>query len=123
MIEGVVNASYEAVIDLLLRGPVGQTTVVEAVIDTGYTGFLALPMDLVSELGLTYKSSGGAFLADGSEVSFGVYDGEVIWETQPRHIEIDATGDTPLVGMLMLDSHSLYVEVEDGGRVIIQPRN
>ena len=27
---------------------------------------------------------------------------------------------TPLVGMLMLDSHSLYVEVADGGRVILQ---
>ena len=122
MIEGVVNSAYEAVIDLILRGPAGQTREIKAVVDTGYTGFLALPTALVSELRLAYKSGGGAFLADGSEVSFGIYDGEVLWEGQPRHIEIDATGDTPLVGMLMLDSHSLYVEVEDGGRVVIQTR-
>ena len=122
MIEGAVNAAYEAAIDLLLRGPAGQTREIEAVVDTGYTGFLALPTGLVSELGLAYRTGGGAFLADGSEVSFRVYDGEVIWEGHPRHIEIDATGDTPLVGMLMLDRHSLYVEVEDGGRVVIQPR-
>ena len=122
MIEGVVNAAYEAVIDLLLRGPAGQTREIEAVIDTGYTGFLALPADLVSELGLAYKSSGGAFLADGNEVSFGVYDGAVLWEGQPRHIEVDETGTTPLVGMRLLDSHRLYIEVEDGGRVVIQDR-
>ena len=122
MIEGIVNDAHEAIIDLTLLGSVGQTREIEAVIDTGYTGFLALPADLVSELGLAYKSGGGAFLADGSEVSFDVYDGVVLWESQARQIEIDATGDTPLVGMLMLDSHSLYVEVEEGGRVLIQTR-
>ena len=29
---------------------------------------------------------------------------------------------TPLVGMRLLDGHSLYVEVEDGGRVVIEPK-
>ena len=28
----------------------------------------------------------------------------------------------PLVGMRLLDSHSLYVEVEDSGRVVIEAR-
>ena len=122
MIEGVVNDAHEAVIDLILLGPAGRIREIKAVIDTGYTGFLALPADLVSELDLAYKSSGGAFLADGSEVSFEVYDCAVIWEGQPRHIEIDATGSAPLVGMLLLDSHSLYMEVENGGRVVIRAR-
>ena len=27
-----------------------------------------------------------------------------------------------LMGMRLLDSHSLYIEVEDGGRVVIQAR-
>ena len=35
--------------------------------------------------------------------------------------EVHAAGTTPLVGMGLLDSHSLYVEVEDGGRVVIEP--
>lgn len=29
-------------------------------------------------------------------------------------------GMEPLAGMLLLDSHSLYVEVSDGGRVLVQ---
>ena len=35
MIEGVVNADYEAVITLTLRGPAGQEQDIDAVIDTG----------------------------------------------------------------------------------------
>ena len=40
MIEGVVNAALEAVVTLPLRGPDGQVREVEAVIDTGYGGYL-----------------------------------------------------------------------------------
>ena len=38
MIEGVVNADYEAVIPLTVQGPAGQAQDIEAVIDTGFTG-------------------------------------------------------------------------------------
>ena len=37
-----------------------------------------------------------------------------------RSIEAEAADTTPLVGMRLLDGHSLYMEVEDGGRVVIQ---
>ena len=52
VIEGVVNADYEAVITLALRGQAGQTREIEVVIDTGYNGFLSLPPALVAELGI-----------------------------------------------------------------------
>ena len=42
MIEGVVNAFYEPVVPLTLHGPAGQPLEVEAVIDAGYNGLLAL---------------------------------------------------------------------------------
>ncbi len=42
MIEGVVNDAYEAVIPLTLQGPSGHMREIEAVIDTGYSGFLDL---------------------------------------------------------------------------------
>ena len=57
MIEGVVNSAYEAVIPLSLQGPAGQAQQVEAVIDTGFTGFLTLPPSLVAELGLVFKGT------------------------------------------------------------------
>ena len=120
MIEGVVNAAYEAVIRLSLRGPLGQTREIDAVIDTGFNGFLTLPPVLVTELGLPLLSHGRAALANGSEIAFDVWEVTVLWDGAPLSVEADEADTTPLVGMLLLDNHSLYVEVADGGRVVLQ---
>ena len=122
MIEAVVNSAYEAVIPLSLRGPAGQAQEVEAVIDTGFTGFVTLPPSLVAELGLVFMGTSEATLADGSEVSFDAYDVTVLWEGQPRDVLIDEADTTPLVGMLLLDRHNLSIDVENGGRVLIQAK-
>ena len=122
MIEGVVNSAYEAVIPLSLRGPAGQAQEVEAVIDTGFTGFVTLPPSLVAELGLVFMGTSEATLADGSEVSFDAYDVTILWEGQPRDVLIDEADTTPLVGMLLLDRHNLNIDVESGGRVLIQAK-
>ena len=122
MIEGVVNSAYEAVIPFSLRGPAGQAQEVEAVIDTGFTGFVTLPPSLVAELGLVFMGTSEATLADGSEVSFDAYDVTVLWEGQPRDVLIDEADTTPLVGMLLLDRHNLNIDVESGGRVLIQAK-
>ena len=123
MIQGVVNASHEAVVTLSLQGPDGQVQDIEAVVDTGYSGFLTLPTTLVAELGLPFAYVGWAFLANDDEVAFDVHDATVIWDGQPRHIKADATGSTPLMGMLLLDNHDLNIEVVNGGRVVIQARD
>ena len=60
-------------------------------------------------------------MADGSEITFPSYSVAVLWDGQARYVEADAADTTPLVGMRLLDGHSLYVEVEDGGRVVIEP--
>ena len=120
MIEGAVNAGHEAMIALRLRGPDGRTSDIEAVVDTGYSGFLTLPTALVAELGLPFAYMGQALLANDAEVDFDVYYVTVLWDGQPRDVEADATGSTPLVGMLLLGMHDLSIQVRDGGRVLIE---
>ena len=122
MIQGVVNAAYEAVIPLTVQGPGGQTQNIEAVIDTGFTGFLTLPSGMVAELGLPFVNTGQATLADGSQVTFDVYGAAVLWDGQRMHVEAAAADATPLVGMRLLDRHNLNIEVESGGRIVIQGR-
>ncbi len=122
MIHGAVNPAYEAVVRLTVQGPSGQAREIEAVVDTGYNGFLTLPPALVTELGLVYRDRGRAILADGSEALFDIYDVAVLWDNRLRNTRASAADATPLVGMRLLHSHSLYVEVEDGGSVVIQAR-
>ncbi len=121
MITGSVNANYEAVITVPVRGPEGQTRQVEAVVDTGFNRFLILPPALVTELGLPFVTSSPVILADGSEESFDVHDVSVIWDGQPRDVYAYVADATPLVGMSLLDMHDLSIQVRDGGRVVIQP--
>lgn len=120
MIQGVVNAAYEAVITLSVQGSNGQAREVDAVVDTGFTGFLTLPPALVTELGLPFETTGHATLADGSIVSFDTYRVTVLWDDQPKHVLADAANTTPLVGMLLLDMHDLSIQVRNGGQVLIE---
>lgn len=120
MIEGAVNASYEAIITLPVRGPTGQTREIEAVVDTGYNGYLTLPPMLIAELELPFQSEGQATLANGSVEYFDVYGVTALWDGQPRLVDADEADTTPLIGMALMDGHSLYVEITDGGRVAIQ---
>lgn len=122
MIEGIVNAYYEPVVTLSLQGPGGQIQEVEAVVDTGYNGLLTLPPSVVFDLRLPYTSRGEASLADGSVAGFDVYGVTVLWDGQPRYIEADEASSIPLVGMMLLDRHNLNIDVENGGRVLIQAK-
>ena len=120
MIEGTVNAQLEAVIALRLAGPDGQTREIEAVIDTGFNGFLVLPPTLAADLELPIVGDSEAVLADGSEATFDVYGVSLLWDGQPRYVEIGAMGLDPLLGMAMLDGYDLSIQVKSGGRVAIQ---
>ncbi len=120
MIEGFVNSNLEAVVTLPLQGPAGRTLEVDAVIDTGFNGYLTLPPMLVADLGLPVVGDGEAVLADGSETAFDVYGVTVLWNGQSRYVETGAVGVDPLVGMSLLDSHNLSIDVRKGGRVAIQ---
>ena len=114
-----MNAAYEPVITSVVQGRAGRTREIEAVIATG---FLTAPPLLATELGLDFRGTSRATLADGSEVMLPSYGIAVLWDGQPRYVEADAANAIPLVGMRMLDRHNLMVEVERGGRVVIERR-
>jgi clan AA aspartic protease len=120
MIAGTVNADYEAVIRLRVQGPSGLAHEVDAIIDTGFNGFLTLPPALVTALGLARLSRGRALLANGSEELFDIYGVTVLWDGQQRYVEADTVDTSPLVGMSLLDGYDLHIQVADGGQVTIQ---
>lgn len=117
-----MNAGLEAVVPLLLRDLSGRTREIEAVVDTGFNGYLTLPPSLVEELELPAMGGGTAVLADGSEAAFDVYGVTLLWDDQPMHVETGAVGVDALLGMALLDGHNLNVDIENGGRVVIRAK-
>lgn len=120
MITGTVNADYEAVIRLQVQGASVHACEIDALIDTGFNGFLTVLSALVTALGLTRRSRGRAQLANGREELFDIYGVTVLWDGQSRYVEADAVDTTPLVGMALLDGYDLRIQVTTGGRVVIQ---
>ena len=120
MIEGTVNENYEATIRLTLRGVSREEREIEAIIDTGFTGYLTLPTALIDRLALSWKGRSQALIADGSVHVFDEYIGTVLWNGQDRMVEVAAADTTPLVGMGLLRGHGLRVDVVENGSVKIE---
>lgn len=120
MITGTVNADLEAGITLEVQGAGGQVQQIEALIDTGFNGFLTLRPALLTALSAPWLYRGQGVLADGSIQVFDVHAVTVLWDSQPRTVEVEAVDADPLVGTAMLERHDLRIQVVAGGVVTIQ---
>jgi clan AA aspartic protease len=120
MIRGVVTENHEGIVRLSIFGRQNQTERIEAVVDTGYDGWLSLPQSLIHDLELPWLTHGRAVLADGSECVFNVHEGEVLWDRRRILIEVDASETMPLVGMQLLEGFELTMKVRQDGPVLIK---
>jgi clan AA aspartic protease len=120
MIHGVVSRNREATISLVVVNENRQTRLITAVIDTGYTGFLSLPSEIITELNLSWRGIDRGTLGDGSEVTFEVYAAKVIWDGEYRDIPINEAETDPLVGMSLLYGYDLHIQTVEGGNVTIK---
>jgi len=117
MIAGMVNADFEAMISLLICGSDGKVYTQNAIVDTGFNGWLSLPPDLINQLNLRWKRRGRAILDDGSECVFNVYEAVVDWDGNYLNIPIDEADSEPLVGMSLMEGYQLMVQIFEGGDV------
>lgn len=120
MMQGFVNQRCEAIIPLVVGHKNRQTQLIESVIDTGYTGFLSLPHDLIRRLDLPWIGIDRGTLGDGSEATFEVYAAQVIWDGEYRDIPVNKVETDPLIGMSLLCGYDLQIQAIEGGRITIQ---
>jgi clan AA aspartic protease len=119
MMQGKVNQNCEATLPIVLRN-VDIMKSVDAVIDTGFSGFLTLPSSIISELDLTWKGRDVATLGDGTYCIFEVYIANVIWDGEYRAIDINESETVPLIGMRLLRGYDLRIRTIEGGLVTIE---
>ncbi|MCZ8027851.1 MULTISPECIES: aspartyl protease [Microcystis] len=119
MMQGRVNQGCEATLAIAVRN--NETTqIVDAVIDTGFSGFLTLPSDIIARLGFIWEGRDLATLGDGTFCTFEVYIGLVIWDGQYREIYINESETVPLIGMQLLRGYDLRIQAIEGGLVTIE---
>ena len=119
MIVGIVRGR-EALFRLTIRGFRGRQQEIEAVVDSGYTGWLTLPPAVIGALNLRWRTFGRGVLADGSLSTFDVYQANVVWDGRLRRVLVDEFDATPLVGMALLRGYEYKMQVRARGKVTIK---
>ena len=120
MMQGSVNLNREATVPLVVSNENRQTHLINAVIDTGYTGFLSLPREIIVLLNLPWTGIDRGTLGDGSEATFEVYAAKVIWDGEYCNVPVNEAETDPLVGMSLLYGYDLQIQAVEEGRVTIK---
>jgi clan AA aspartic protease len=116
----VDEGGREAILPLRVIGRSGVRTEVEAVVDTGFTGSLCLPPEIVRSLSMPFVGRGVAVLADGSTVETSYHRARILWHGRERPIQVLVTQGGPLAGMTLLRGSILTVAVWPGGEVTVE---
>lgn len=120
MITGRVNRNYEPIVSVELRHAGSTVQQIDALVDTGFNGWLTLPPRLVASLGLNGLRAGRVTLADGSEVTLDIYEAAINWNGSDVTIPIDESDSFPLIGMRLMDGLDLRIRVQPDGAVEIR---
>jgi len=121
VIVGIVDPLRRCLVTLDIQGPNGQQEAIEFQVDTGFSGALLLPLEIVKRLGLPETEGITMRLADGSRVAVPRYMAQVDWDGVEKTVALPASGRQPLIGTGLLDGHRLTAAIRPGGQVTIEP--
>lgn len=107
------------IVRLVVRDPEGAEREIEALLDTGFNGSLALPASLVEELTLLPLGREQITLASGETQFTRKYEGTVRFAGTVQSVEVVRAGE-PLVGMALLWGYDLHLQCSPGGSVVVE---
>lgn len=111
---------WEPRIEVAIAGVSRNFRTVGVVVDTGFTGALALPASIIQELDLTQHGERTVHLADG-QGRLPIYGALVSWLGQLRAVPVHQVDGDPLAGNALLTGCRLTVDFRSGGGVLIVP--
>lgn len=91
-----------------------------AIIDTGFTGYLALQSDIIGRLRLPPRNKTKVELADGIVLELSSFYGLVEFEGERFQIDVLQHAGDPLVGMSLLAGCCLSMHIRHGGAVTVE---
>ena len=121
MMTGRITPDREAVLELGVVGSGREQETIEAVIDTGFNGYLVLSRIFADRLELQLAGNRRATLGDGHSIVLDAYLGTAIWHGRECAILVLQAEGGPLIGMSLLFGSRVTLDVTDGGTVTIAP--
>jgi len=107
MIEGHIDELHQALVSISVIG-IRDEVVLNAVVDTGFSGEVCLPVPVAIQLGLELWGSEEFELADGTCREELVFRGNVLFGGEEREVAIILTNaNQALIGMELLQTQNV----------------
>ena len=113
----------EVFVPLRIKSFGGQEIIIEAILDTGFSGALSLTQTDIATLGLPPGPQAITILADGSLRAATTYTSIVEWDGIDLLVETLGDDQHSLLGMGLLLGMNVSLDVSDGGIVRITRLN
>ncbi len=95
MMNGIVTTDREIVIELDVLGSNESSVAIQAVLDTGFNGFLTLPTSVLKTVGASPVGTRRVELGDGHLTELDVYLVTIKWRDESRETLVLHTDATP----------------------------
>jgi clan AA aspartic protease len=122
MISGQVTSQHQAVVEIEISAPQCPSQSLRAVVDTGFTGYLTLPIEQIRAMWLPFAGYRRGQVADGRKMLLERYLVDVNWHGKPQPVLAAMTKGAILIGMSLLTGSELHIDVIENGSVIIEKR-
>lgn len=121
LLDGRIDDSNQLWVTLTVAGEHSQSQI-EALLDTGFTGEIQLPLQIAVPLGLKLAGVAPFRLADGELKHFMLFSASIHWGTKLRTVTATVVDtDTPLIGGGLLHGYVLVVDFDKRQLTIKEP--
>ena len=118
---GNVTAERQPLAPLTLLDSTGSPHILSVIVDTGFTGELALPEIHIRRLGLALEDYREVRPATGEFIRIPSGEVSVIWQGRRRIVQALQLDSEPLLGMQFLWRHRITIDAITNGPVTITP--
>jgi clan AA aspartic protease len=111
--KGYINSFGDPVIGTTIIGSRGRIKVI-ALIDTGFSGAICIPVKLAIQLGLELISEVTVEYADGTRKDELVFNGKIVWDRDTKDVEIYLTrSEEVLIGKELFNDGVLEINFKN----------
>ena len=118
---GNVTAERQPLAPLTLLDSGGNRHTLSVIVDTGFTGELALPEIYIRQLGLALEDYREVRPATGEIIRIPSGEVPVIWQGRQHRVQVLQLDSEPLLGMEFLWRHRIIIDAITNGAVTVTP--